>query len=114
TLVYGYRRQVSQAGAAFRAINTEYVPSEVTTEQVFTELKPLGGAFQVDRILDGLGPAQSGEVTLPMQQKIKGAGAFFNDAVINGDTAVDPDAFEGLSTMLAGSRSEERRVGEGG
>ena len=115
TLVYGYRRLVSQAGAAFRAINTEYVPSEVTTEQVFTELKPLGGSFQVDRILDGLGPAQSGEVTLQMQQKIKGAGAFFNDAVINGDTAVDPDAFEGLSTMLAGSNTEfDMSAAEGG
>lgn len=114
TLVYGYRRLVSQASAAFRAINTEYVPAEVTTEQVFTELKPLGGSFQIDRILDGLGPAQSGEVAMQMQQKIKGAGAFFNDAVINGDTAVNPDSFEGLSVMLAGSSTEFDMAGAAG
>lgn len=106
TLVYGYRRLVTQATADFRAINHEYKPQEVTTEQVFTELKPLGGSYQVDRILDGLGPAQSGEVALQMTQKIKGAGAFFNDQVINGDSAVNPDAFDGLSTILAGSTTE--------
>jgi hypothetical protein len=33
TLVYGYTRQVSQRAAAFRAINAEYSPTEVTKAQ---------------------------------------------------------------------------------
>src|SRR5206468_3795907 len=51
TLVYGYTRQITQQTAAFRAINAEYTPSEVTRQQFTTALKPLGGSFQVDRVL---------------------------------------------------------------
>lgn len=54
TLTYGYRRQITQRGAAFRAINSEYTPENVTTDHFTTELAPLGGSFEVDRVLANL------------------------------------------------------------
>lgn len=106
TLTYGYTRAITQSAAAFRAINAEYTPSEVTRQQYTTNLRPLGGSFQVDRVLANLGPAASQEVTLQMQAKITGATAKFQDAVINGDTSVDANGFDGLNKALTGSTTE--------
>lgn len=106
TLTYGYTRLITQATAAFRAINAEYTPQEATRQRYTTDLKVLGGSFQIDRVLAEIGPAVSGEVALQMRQKIKAAQATFSDAVINGDTAVNANAFDGLSKALTGSATE--------
>jgi hypothetical protein len=106
TLTYGYTRLITQPTAAFRAINSEYTPQEVTRQRYTTDLKVLGGSFQIDRVLAKLGPALSSEVTLQMQQKIKAAQATFSNAVINGDSAVDANSFDGLSKALTGSATE--------
>lgn len=108
TLTYGYRRLNTQPTAAFRAINSEYTPSEVTTTQHYVNLAVLGGTFQVDRVVAKVGPALSGAVTLNMRQKIKAAVTTFQDAVINGDVATDANAFDGLDKALVGSTTEFR------
>ncbi|MER8219697.1 major capsid protein [Streptomyces sp. NPDC094143] len=106
TLTYGYRRLITQVSADFRAINSEYTPTEVTTQRYTVDLKPLGGSFQVDRVVARIGAAASGAVALNMSQKIKAARAKFADAVINGDTAVDSNGFDGLSKILTGTSTE--------
>jgi len=106
TLTYGYRRLATQRGAQFRAINTEYTPEHVNTVPVTVELKPLGGAFEVDRVVAKLGPAASGSVALQLSQLIKATVTKFNDAIINGDTAVDANGFDGLDKALVGSTTE--------
>lgn len=106
TLVYGYRRLVTPGEAAFRAVNSEYVPKEATTQLFTTELKVLGGSFQIDRVLANVGAAASGEVALQSSQKIKAVQAKFGEAVILGDSAVDADSFDGLSKALTGSSTE--------
>lgn len=106
TLTYTYTRKVSRGTAAFRALNTEYTPDESTTSRHSVDLKPLGGAFQVDRILAGVGPAATGSIALNMSDKIASARAEFGNAVINGDSAEDEDSFDGLSKALAGSSTE--------
>lgn len=106
TLTYSYRRLLTQRGAAFRAINAEYVPDNVTTILKTVSLAPLGGSFTVDRVLAKLGPAASGAVSLNIAQLIKSAKAKFADAVINGDVAVDANGFDGLSKILTGSTTE--------
>ncbi|GAB3598659.1 hypothetical protein GCM10027586_00840 [Kineococcus gypseus] len=106
TLTYGYRRLVTPSAAAFRAINTEYAPSEVTTQQYNVDLKVLGGTFQIDRVLARVGPAASGAVALNLSQKIKAVQALFGDTVINGDSATVANSFDGLSKALAGSSTE--------
>ena len=104
TLTYGYTRQITQATAGFRALNAEYTPQEVTKQRYTTDLKPLGGSFQIDRVLDAV--AAAAETEFQMVNKIAGANAAFNDAVINGDTAVDANGFDGLSKALTGSSTE--------
>lgn len=104
TLTYGYTRQITQATAGFRALNAEYTPQETTKQRYTVDLKPLGGSFQIDRVLDRM--AAAAETEFQMRNKIKGANAAFNDAVINGDTAVDANGFDGLSKALTGSATE--------
>ena len=106
TLTYTYTRKVSRGTAAFRALNTEYTPDESTTSRHSVDLKPLGGAFQVDRIIAGIGPAATGSIALNMSDKIASARAEFGNAVINGDSAENEDSFDGLSKALAGSSTE--------
>lgn len=105
TLTYGYTRLKTQPTAQFREINTEYTPQEVEKERFNVDLKVFGGSFQIDRVIAGMGGIVS-EVTLQMQQKIKAASALFNDTVINGDSAVNAKAFDGLEKALAGSSTE--------
>lgn len=106
TLSYGYRRKATQRNAQFRAINSEYVPEETTTQRFSVDLKVLGGSYQVDRVLAKIGPALSGEVAQQAADLIEATNARFGDAVINGDSAVDAQSFDGLSKALAGSTTE--------
>lgn len=106
TLTYGYRRLLTQRSAAFRALNTEYTPEHVTTEQKSVNLTPLGGSFEVDRVIAKIGPAASSAVTLNMSQTIKSTRTKFQDAVINGDVATDANGFDGLDKALTGSTTE--------
>lgn len=105
TLTYGYTRLITQPTAQFRAVNEEYTPQEVTKQRYTVDLKIFGGTFQLDRIIAGMGGIAD-EVQLQMTQKIKAAQALFNDTVINGDSAVDAKAFDGLDKALTGSSTE--------
>ncbi len=112
TPTYGYRRQITQGTASFRKINNEYTPGEVTTQKYTVDLVPLGGSFEVDRVVAKIGPAASGAVQLNLQEKIKATRTRFQDAVINGDvlgTEADAeDGFDGLNVALANSSTEFR------
>ncbi len=108
TLDYGYRRLITERGAAFRALNSEYVAGNVTTGKFSVTLAPLGGSFQVDRVIAKIGPAASAAITLNLGQVIKSTRTKFQDEVINGDTAVDANGFDGLDKALTGSSTEFR------
>lgn len=105
TPTYSYTRLKTQPTAQFRAINSEYTPSEVTKERHSVDIKVFGGAYQIDRVIANMGGIVS-EVELQQSQKIKAAQALFNDTFINGDEAVDTNAFDGLEKALAGSSTE--------
>ena len=101
---YTYTRLVTQPDADFRALGTDYVGSTSEVEQHTVTCKVLGGKFGIDRAIAQVGGGA--QVALQMSQKIKGAQAKFNDAVINGDSATDANAFDGLSVALTGSDTE--------
>lgn len=105
TMTYAYTRLKTQPNASFRAINTEYTPSEVTKERHTVDLKIFGGSYQIDRVIANMGGIVS-EIELQQAQKIKAANALFNDTFINGDSATDSKAFDGLEKALAGSSTE--------
>lgn len=104
TLTYGYQRLVTEATADFRAINAEYTPQEATKQEYTVQLKPFGGSYQIDRVLSAI--AFGREVAFQTRQKIAATRALFNDTFINGDTAVDADAFDGLDKALTGTSTE--------
>lgn len=105
TMTYGYTRLKTQPTADFREVNSEYTPQEVTKERHNVDLKIFGGTFQIDRVIAGMGGIVS-EVELQMKQKIKAASALFNDTVINGDSATNSKAFDGLDKAVTGSSTE--------
>lgn len=105
TLTYAYTRLLTQPMAAFREVNSEYTPSSVTKQRHTADLKVFGGSFEVDRIIANMGGIVD-EVDLQIKQKVKAAQALFNDTFINGDSAVDAKAFDGLEKALTGSSTE--------
>ncbi|MDF2513729.1 MAG: Uncharacterized protein K0S04_3595 [Herbinix sp.] len=109
TLTYGYTRLKTQPTATFRAVNNEYVPSTTEKERHTVELKVFGGSFEIDRVVANMGGIVS-EVTLQSEQKVKAARALFNDTFINGDSAVDANAFDGLDKALTGTDTEYNTV----
>lgn len=107
TLTYGYTRLTSAAPAGFRALNTEYAAAQATRQRFTADLKPLGGAFSVDRVLSNLGGAATNEVTFQMQQVMTSTRIRFQQEVVLGDTAVDANGFDGLSKALTGTTTEK-------
>ena len=105
TLTYGYTRLITQPTAAFRAINTEYTPAEVTKQRFTTDLKVFGGSYEIDRIIAGMGGIVD-EVQLQSSQKVKAASALFSDTIINGNSSTDENVFDGLEVALTGSDTE--------
>lgn len=105
TLTYGYTRLVTQPVADFRAINSEYTPHEVQKQRYTTDLKVFGGAYEVDRIIAGMGGIAN-EVALQASQKVKAASALFSDTIINGDSATNPLVFDGLDVAVTGTDTE--------
>lgn len=106
TLTYGYTRLTTAASAAFRALNSEYTPGQATRTRFTVDLKPLGGAYTIDRVLANLGPAASAEVAFQTQQLLTSVQTRFAQEVILGDTAVDANGFDGLSKSLTGTSTE--------
>jgi hypothetical protein len=106
SLTYGYTRLTAAAPAAFRAFNTEYTPGQATRQRYTVDLKPLGGAFTIDRVLANLGAAATNEVTFQLQQLLTSITVRLNQEIILGDTAVDATGFDGLSKALTGTTTE--------
>ena len=117
TLTYTYTRLLTERGANFRKVNTEYTDQQATRGRTSVDLVPLGGRFSIDRVVAQLGPNATSELTLQVQQLVKGVRATFQEALINGTgdgdfntggggSAPDYLGFEGLDSILAGTSTE--------
>lgn len=63
TLTYAYNRLKTQPTAAFRAINSDYTPQEVTKERKSVDLAIFGGSYEIDRVIASMGGVEN-ELTL--------------------------------------------------
>ncbi|MER7361932.1 major capsid protein [Nonomuraea wenchangensis] len=106
TLTYAYTRLTAPRTASFRQFNTEYQAHQATRQRYTVDLKPLGGAFSVDRKLARLGPQATNEITFQMQELLTSVKIRFQDELINGDTAVDSAGFDGLDKILTNADTE--------
>ena len=105
TLTYGYVQTKLPSTTAFRAINSEYTPSEATREKKSVDLKIFGGSFSIDRVL-AQAAGKYNNVAVQMAEKIKSAIGTFHNAMINGDSSVDANSFDGLDKFLVGQATE--------
>ena len=110
TLIYGYVQEKLPSQAAFRAVGSEYTPSEATTEKKTAQLAIFGGAFEIDRVIKDL-KAKFNNLEYQLRKKIQAAVALFHDGMINGDVASNANAFDGLDKMLTGTKSEYNAEG---
>lgn len=119
TLVYGYTQLKTSSTAAVRAINEEYTANEAKREKKTTQAIIMGGAFEVDRVIQDTSGAID-ELVFQADEKIKATANFFTHCVINGTAAVAATpgkatgnatgkvtgTFDGLNKLLTGSSTE--------
>ena len=103
TLTYGYIQLKTPSTASVRTVGAEYTPGEAKREQKTTSAIIMGGAFQVDRVLQNTAGAAD-EVAFQAEQKIKATANYFHNLTINGDT--ENGTFDGLKKLLAGTANE--------
>jgi hypothetical protein len=113
TLTYGYTRLTTPRTAGFRALNTEYTPAKATRTRYNVDLHPLGGSFDIDRVLRNLGQASTNEATFQMQELLTATQQRVQAELINGDLAVDALGFDGLDKSLTGTDTEYDPLDEG-
>lgn len=111
TLVYGYTQLKTPSTAAVRAINNEYTANEAKREKKTTQAIIMGGAFEVDRVIQDTSGAID-ELVFQADEKIKATANFFTHCVINGTTTgiaapgKTTGTFDGLNKLLANSSTE--------
>ena len=94
-----YNRENAAATAAFHSVGAAWTEDTPTFTQVTATLKILGGDADVDNYLartrNNVQDLEAAVVAL----KAKAVQQKFDDTVINGDTGVDADAFDGLDVL---------------
>ena len=104
TLTYGYIQLKTPGTAGIRAVGSNYTPGEAKKEKKTTSAVIMGGAFEVDRVIQNTAGAAD-EVAFQAEQKVKATANFFHNMVINGD--VDEGGFDGLNKLLSGTANEQ-------
>lgn len=109
TLVYGYTQLQTPSTAAVRAINSEYTANEAKRVKKTTQAIIMGGAFEVDRVIQDTSGAID-ELVFQADEKIKATANFFTHCVINGTGAAGAGkaagTFDGLDKLLHNSSTE--------
>ena len=110
TLTYGYIQLKTPATAAVRTVGAEYTPGEAKKEKKTTNAIIMGGAFQMDRVIQSTSGAAS-EMAFQAEQKIKATANFFHNLVINGSSQAEDagfagGTFDGLRKLLGGTANE--------
>ena len=110
TLTYGYIQLKTPSTASVRTVGGEYTPGEAKREKKTTGAIIMGGAFQVDRVLQNTAGAAD-EMAFQAEQKIKATANYFHNLVINGTSEAEGEGyvagtFDGLKKLLSGTANE--------
>ena len=103
TLTYGYIQLKSPSTAAVRTVGGEYTPGEAKKEKKTANAIIMGGAFQMDRVIQNTAGAAN-EMAFQAEQKIKATANYFHNLVINGTS--EGGTFDGLKKLLSGTANE--------
>jgi len=110
TLTYGYIQLKTPSTAGVRTLGDEYTPGEAKKEKKTTNAIIMGGAFQMDRVIQSTSGAAS-EMAFQAEQKIKATANYFHNLVINGSSEAEDagfvaGTFDGLRKLLGGTQNE--------
>lgn len=101
---YRYHLETSLGGISFRGVNGTYTPSAGVINPRFEPLVIMGGEVKVDNfevaVMSNLLPLKAEKYRM----KARAAGIKFSETFFEGDTAVDPYAFDGLRKRLTGNQ----------
>ena len=99
TLTYGYIRLKTSPAAEGRAINSDYTAAPATKEAVTTDLKIMGGKYEIDRVLAEAAPD---EIAFQTEEKIQATVNRYHWLFVNGDKN-NATEFDGLAKIVDGS-----------
>ena len=102
TMTYGYVRLTSSPAAAGRAIGSDYTPAAAQKTKYSTDLKIMGGSYQIDRVLAASAPD---EIAFQSDQKVEATVNRFHWLFVNGNKSVDTE-FDGLKTAVNGTSTD--------
>lgn len=103
-IVYPYRRRTARRVGQLRQYYTDYVARQAIGEvDASSTLRPLGDAFETDRVFRMIEDDWVEEQIGLMVPAIRNT---FSDLAINGDPGSNALEFEGLSSLLAGTSQE--------
>ena len=109
TLTYGYIQLKTPGTASKRTIGGEFTPGEAKKEKKSANAMIMGGAFQMDRVIQSTSGAAD-ELAFQAEQKIKATANYFHNLVINGAAedleGYEGGTFDGLRKLLSGSSNE--------
>ncbi|HXH43294.1 MAG TPA: hypothetical protein VNK51_05520 [Bradyrhizobium sp.] len=99
---YGYNREGSLPGVAFRGINEAYLESAGVINPLVEALKIGGGDLDVDVAIT---KTQGEQVRgVHEQMKVKALAAEITRVIIKGDSTSNPREFDGLQTRITGTQ----------
>lgn len=101
---FKYNEEATLPGVEFRAVNSAYSESTGTVNQKSEGLVILGGDADVDTFIVQTRGNLNDQRAFQTRAKVKAASYKFQDAFINGDTAVDANSFDGLKKRLTGTQ----------
>lgn len=101
---YAYNEEATLPGVEFRAVNSAYAESTGTVNPRTETLVILGGDADVDTFIAKTRGNINDQRAIQERLKVKAATFKYQDAFINGDTAVDANSFDGLKKRLTGAQ----------
>jgi hypothetical protein len=101
---YAYNVEATLPGVEFRAVNAAYTESTGTVNQATEKLVILGGDADVDEFIQRTRSDLNDQRAVQTALKVKAINYKYQDAFINGDTAVDANSFDGLKKRLTGGQ----------
>lgn len=110
SLFYTFNKIQTQPTAQARKINNEYTAQETVTKAHTTQLKILGGKYEIDRVIANDEVQVVNHIDFQSRQKAKAARALFHNLFINGDVDVNEEEFDGIEKYITEALVHDKEV----
>lgn len=112
--VFRYQREASLGSVAFRGVNGSYTPDNGVINPYFEALVIAGGEVKIDNFIVDVESNLIDAKTTYYAMKARAMGLLFSQYFFEGDTAVNPFAFDGVRKRIPTTSSQYINAGTGG